>query len=134
MSDRVLLDYGSGGRASQRLVSELFIKNFDNEELSRLNDAALLDISGPIAMSTDSYTVDPIFFPGGDIGSLAVHGTVNDVSMLGAVPRITSYNVCYTKLLRSRPRPPRPRGGPRPVFPAPSAPPGWGCRFRNNFV
>ncbi len=87
MSDRVLLDYGSGGRASQRLVSELFIKSFDNEELSRLNDAAVLDISGPVAMSTDSYTVDPIFFPGGDIGSLAVHGTVNDVSMLGATPR-----------------------------------------------
>ena len=87
MSDKVLLDYGSGGRASQRLVSELFLAAFDNEELSRLNDAAVLDLSGPVAVSTDSFTVDPIFFPGGDIGSLAVHGTVNDVAMLGATPR-----------------------------------------------
>ncbi|EPR42428.1 hydrogenase expression/formation protein HypE [Desulfovibrio sp. X2] len=87
MPDKVLLDYGSGGRASQRLIAELFLTHFDNPELSRLNDAAVLDITGRVAMSTDSYTVDPIFFPGGDIGSLAVHGTVNDVSMLGAVPR-----------------------------------------------
>ncbi|WP_029894440.1 hydrogenase expression/formation protein HypE [Desulfohalovibrio reitneri] len=85
--ERVLLDYGSGGLASQRLVSELFLAAFDNPELSRLNDAAVLDISGPVAVSTDSFTVDPIFFPGGDIGSLAVHGTVNDVAMLGAVPK-----------------------------------------------
>lgn len=87
MSDKVLLDYGSGGRASQRLISELFLKYLGNDELDRLNDAAVLDLSGRIAMSTDSFTVDPIFFPGGDIGSLAVHGTVNDVAMMGAVPR-----------------------------------------------
>ncbi|WP_419785327.1 hydrogenase expression/formation protein HypE [Pseudodesulfovibrio sp.] len=87
MSDKVLLDYGSGGRASQRLISELFLKYLGNDELDRLNDAAVLDMSGRIAMSTDSFTVDPIFFPGGNIGSLAVHGTVNDVAMMGAVPR-----------------------------------------------
>ncbi|SKA74608.1 Hydrogenase maturation protein, carbamoyl dehydratase HypE [Paucidesulfovibrio gracilis DSM 16080] len=87
MSDKVLLDYGSGGRASQRLVSELFLKHFDNPELDRLNDAACLNLQGPVAMSTDSFTVDPIFFPGGDIGQLAVHGTVNDVAMLGAEPQ-----------------------------------------------
>jgi len=87
MSDKVLLDYGSGGRASQRLISELFLKHLGNEELNRLNDAAELAVSGRIAMSTDSFTVDPIFFPGGNIGSLAVHGTVNDVAMMGAVPR-----------------------------------------------
>ncbi|MDD4730320.1 MAG: hydrogenase expression/formation protein HypE [Desulfovibrio sp.] len=87
MSEKVLLDYGSGGRASQRLVSELFLKHFDNPELERLNDAARLDLQGPVAMSTDSFTVDPIFFPGGDIGRLAVHGTVNDVAMLGAEPQ-----------------------------------------------
>lgn len=84
---KVLLDYGSGGRASQRLVGELFVRNFDNPELNRLNDAARIELDGPLAMSTDSFTVDPIFFPGGDIGSLAVHGTVNDVAMLGAIPK-----------------------------------------------
>ncbi|WP_243545547.1 hydrogenase expression/formation protein HypE [Pseudodesulfovibrio tunisiensis] len=87
MSDKVLLDYGSGGRASQRLVSELFLKYLGNDELNRLNDAAELDLKGRVAMSTDSFTVDPIFFPGGNIGSLAVHGTVNDVAMMGAIPR-----------------------------------------------
>jgi len=87
MSDILLLDYGSGGRASHRLVAELFLKHFDNPALAAMDDAARLDITGPVAMSTDSYTVDPIFFPGGDIGSLAVHGTVNDVAMLGARPR-----------------------------------------------
>jgi len=87
MSDKVLLDYGSGGRASQRLISDLFLKHLGNDELNRLNDAAELDMSGRISMSTDSFTVDPIFFPGGNIGSLAVHGTVNDVAMMGAIPR-----------------------------------------------
>ncbi|CCH50512.1 hydrogenase expression/formation protein HypE [Pseudodesulfovibrio piezophilus] len=87
MSDKVLLDYGSGGRASQRLISELFLKHLGNDELNRLNDAAELTLSGKVAMSTDSFVVDPIFFPGGNIGSLAVHGTVNDVAMMGAIPR-----------------------------------------------
>ncbi len=86
MSERLLLDHGSGGKASQRLVAEMFMRHLDNEILGRLDDAAFLTVSGPIAMSTDSFTVDPIFFPGGDIGCLAVHGTVNDVSMLGAKP------------------------------------------------
>jgi len=83
---KILLDYGSGGRASHRLVNELFLAHFNNPFLAAMNDAALLDIKGPVAVSTDSFTVDPIFFPGGDIGSLAVHGTVNDVAMLGARP------------------------------------------------
>jgi len=87
MSDKVLLDYGSGGRASQRLISELFLTHLGNPELNRLNDAAELQMSGRVAMSTDSFVVDPIFFPGGNIGSLAVHGTVNDVAMMGAIPR-----------------------------------------------
>lgn len=82
----VLLDYGSGGKAAQRLIAELFLRHFDNPILAAMDDAALLDLSGPVAMSTDGYTVDPLEFPGGDIGSLAVHGTVNDVSMLGARP------------------------------------------------
>lgn len=85
--DRILLDYGSGGKAAQRLVADLFVRHFSNPILNRLDDAAFLNaIHGPLAMSTDGYTVDPVEFPGGSIGSLAVHGTVNDVSMLGARP------------------------------------------------
>ncbi|MDR2487894.1 MAG: hydrogenase expression/formation protein HypE [Desulfovibrio sp.] len=83
---RVLLDYGSGGKAAHRLVTDLFVRHFSNPILATLNDAALLEFSGQFAMSTDGYTVDPLEFPGGDIGRLAVHGTVNDVSMLGARP------------------------------------------------
>ena len=90
MSETLLLDYGSGGRASQRLISELFVRYFDNPILRTLDDAARLELNGSLAMSTDSYVVDPIFFPGGNIGNLAVHGTVNDVAMLGARPRYIS--------------------------------------------
>ena len=86
----LLLDHGSGGRASQRLINECFLRHFANPVLECLDDAALLDMRGPLAMSTDSYTVTPLFFPGGSIGALAVHGTVNDVSMLGARPRFLS--------------------------------------------
>lgn len=88
--DLLLLDCGSGGRAAHRLIAELFLSRFANPVLAALDDAALLDLRGPVAMSTDSYTVDPPEFPGGNIGSLAVHGTVNDVSMLGARPRYLS--------------------------------------------
>ena len=88
--DTLLLDYGSGGKAAHRLIGELFLKHFDNPVLRTLDDAARLEMTGPLAMSTDSYVVDPLFFPGGDIGTLAVHGTVNDVAMLGARPRYLS--------------------------------------------
>lgn len=87
---KILLDSGSGGRASQRLIAEVFLRHFDNDILRRMDDAAVLDLKGPLAMSTDGYTVTPLFFPGGDIGRLAVHGTVNDVSMMGARPRYLS--------------------------------------------
>lgn len=92
MEDYILLDAGSGGRASQRLIAECFQRHFSNPLLDRMDDAALLemDMQGSLAMSTDSYTVTPLFFPGGSIGTLAVHGTVNDVSMLGAHPRFLS--------------------------------------------
>lgn len=87
MDEVLLLDAGSGGRASQRLIAEIFLRAFDNEYLASLDDAAILPGSGrPLAMSTDGYTVSPLFFPGGSIGSLAVHGTVNDVSCMGARP------------------------------------------------
>ncbi|WP_031386641.1 hydrogenase expression/formation protein HypE [Desulfonatronum thiodismutans] len=83
---RLLLDTGSGGKASHRLIKDVFLKHFSNDVLDRLDDAALIHASGPLAMSTDSFTVTPLIFPGGDIGSLAVNGTVNDVAMLGARP------------------------------------------------
>ncbi len=84
---RIQLDHGAGGRASQELVARTFMPALENPILRELNDSALLDFQGMrLAMSTDSYVVDPIFFPGGDIGSLAVHGTVNDLAMRGAQP------------------------------------------------
>ncbi|WP_027371079.1 hydrogenase expression/formation protein HypE [Desulfovermiculus halophilus] len=90
MHTHILLDHGSGGLASQRLIKDVFVRHLGNAVLSSLNDAACLDLSGRVAMSTDTFTVTPLFFPGGDIGSLAVHGTVNDVAMCGAVPRYLS--------------------------------------------
>jgi hydrogenase expression/formation protein HypE len=86
MGKKLLLDQGSGGLASHRLVADVFVRHLGNPILARMDDAALIRPKGPLAVSTDSFTVDPIFFPGGDIGSLAVHGTVNDVAMLGAKP------------------------------------------------
>ncbi len=87
-SERILLDHGSGGRASARLIKDIFLEQLGNSTLDRLEDAADLDPEpGRVALTTDGYVVDPIFFPGGDIGSLAVHGTVNDLAMRGARPR-----------------------------------------------
>ena len=83
----ILLDHGSGGMASQELISNLFLKYLDNPILRGLEDSAVLERQpGRLAFSTDSYVVDPIFFPGGDIGKLAVHGTINDLAMRGARP------------------------------------------------
>jgi hydrogenase expression/formation protein HypE len=87
----ILLEHGSGGRASRSLIEELVLPAFSNPYLLPLGDGAILDpMSGRIAISTDSFVVDPIFFPGGDIGSLAVNGTVNDVAMCGATPTFLS--------------------------------------------
>ena len=83
----ITLDHGSGGEASHELVHDIFMSRLSNRFLNKMDDSAVLNLSGTdVAMTTDSYVVDPIFFPGGDIGSLAVHGTVNDLSMQGAVP------------------------------------------------
>ncbi len=83
----IRLGHGSGGKLSSRLIEDLFLPLLGNEILSQLDDAALLDLgSGQIAITTDSYVVTPIFFPGGDIGSLSVHGTLNDLAMRGARP------------------------------------------------
>ncbi|TVR59309.1 MAG: hydrogenase expression/formation protein HypE [Candidatus Competibacteraceae bacterium] len=84
---QVELSHGSGGRAMAQLIEELFAAAFRNPWLDQRNDQACLELPpGRIAMTTDSYVVSPLFFPGGDIGSLAVHGTVNDLAMAGARP------------------------------------------------
>jgi hydrogenase expression/formation protein HypE len=81
----VLLAHGGGGRLSHQLVQKMFLPCFDNPQLAPLHDGAILDTGGArLAFSTDSYVVNPIFFPGGDIGELAVNGTVNDLAMCGA--------------------------------------------------
>lgn len=85
--DKILLDHGSGGKISNSMISELILPAFNNPILAKLNDGATLTVNNSrIAFSTDSYVVDPIFFPGGSIGDLAVNGTVNDISMCGAMP------------------------------------------------
>lgn len=92
-TDKILLDHGSGGKASQRLISDLILKYFNNSILGKLDDAAefsLPENAVKISFSTDSYTVDPLFFPGGNIGDLAINGTVNDISMKGAYPLFLS--------------------------------------------
>lgn len=84
---RVDMSHGSGGRAMSQLIEEIFLKHLDNEMLRQGNDQALFNVSaGKMVMSTDAHVISPLFFPGGDIGSLAVHGTINDVAMAGAKP------------------------------------------------
>lgn len=83
----VLMAHGGGGRLTQMLIERLFVRSFDNPMLAELHDGAVLDVgSERIAFTTDSFVISPLFFPGGDIGSLAVHGTVNDLAMCGARP------------------------------------------------
>lgn len=86
-SRKILLDHGSGGKASHDLIKNTFLPQLDNPFLIELDDSTVFDVGDSrLAFSTDSYVVDPIFFPGGDIGSLAIHGTVNDLAMRGARP------------------------------------------------
>jgi len=86
-NDLILLGHGSGGRLSHQLLDELIIPIVSGIPAAGQNDAALLEsVPGRLAYTTDSFVVDPIFFPGGTIGSLAVHGTVNDLAMMGARP------------------------------------------------
>ena len=86
MDDKILLAHGSGGKLSHDLIEKTFIPPFSNPIIDRMDDSAVFDLSGRIAFTTDSYVVSPIFFPGGDIGKLAVCGTVNDLAMSGASP------------------------------------------------
>jgi len=83
---QVQLSHGGGGEEMNRLIHDLFYKSFDNDILSSAEDAAVLKPEGNVAFTTDSFTVSPIFFKGGDIGKLAVAGTVNDLAMMGAKP------------------------------------------------
>jgi hydrogenase expression/formation protein HypE len=87
-SEKIVLGHGSGGKMTHDLIKQAFIKYLSNSYLLQNNDAASIQIlsTGKIAISTDSHVVWPIFFPGGDIGKLAVCGTVNDLSMMGATP------------------------------------------------
>jgi hydrogenase expression/formation protein HypE len=88
---QIVLGHGSGGRLSADLIQHLFVPLFDNPTLAALNDQAVLDINGArLAFTTDSFVVKPLFFPGGDIGSLAVHGTINDLAVSGAQPLFLS--------------------------------------------
>lgn len=87
VTDRVLLGHGSGGKLSAALLSDVFFRAFRSPLLARLDDQAVFEIGGTrLAFTTDTFVVKPLFFRGGDIGSLAVHGTVNDLAMGGAEP------------------------------------------------
>jgi len=89
--NRILLSHGSGGKLSHELISKLFVKYFNNDYLDAQTDSSLLKTEdGEISFTTDSYVVDPLFFPGGNIGKLAVCGTVNDLAVSGSVPQYLS--------------------------------------------
>ena len=83
---KITLSYGGGGEETNKLINELFYKYFDNDILVSAEDAAVVNTNGKIAFTTDSFTVSPLFFNGGDIGKLSIAGTCNDVAMMGAKP------------------------------------------------
>ena len=89
--DRILLEHGSGGMLMNSLIHDIFMPVFKNEYLDQMGDSAVVTIGNKkVCFTTDSYVVDPIFFPGGDIGSLSIHGTVNDIAMCGGKPLFIS--------------------------------------------
>ncbi|HEX9895206.1 MAG TPA: hydrogenase expression/formation protein HypE [Gemmatimonadales bacterium] len=91
IADRVQLGHGSGGKLAAQLLKERFLPHFRNDVLEQLGDAAVIALGGvELAMSTDTFVVSPVEFPGGNIGSLAVHGTLNDLAMMGARPAYLS--------------------------------------------
>ena len=90
MDEIITLDYGSGGKKTSRLIENIIVPAFSNPALNAMGDGAIISGAGEIAFSTDSFVVDPIFFPGGDIGKLSVCGTVNDLAMCGAEPKYLS--------------------------------------------
>ena len=90
MDEIITLDYGSGGKKTSRLIEQTLLPAFSNPALDQLGDGAILPGAGELVFSTDSFVVDPLFFPGGDIGKLAVCGTVNDIAMCGGEPKFLS--------------------------------------------
>ena len=87
MKDTITIGHGGGGRLARDLIKNLFLKHLDNPKLAPLGDSAVFELNGSkLALTTDSFVVKPIFFPGGDIGKLAVCGTVNDLAVSGAMP------------------------------------------------
>jgi hydrogenase expression/formation protein HypE len=98
--DIITLGHGSGGMLTNQLLDKLIFDVLKNPILDQRHDGARLDIEGPIAFSTDSFVVSPIFFPGGDIGELAINGTVNDLAMSGAIPRYLSLGFILEEGLR----------------------------------
>jgi hydrogenase expression/formation protein HypE len=99
--DTITMDHGGGGRASRELIQTCFLPRLANPYLERMDDSAVIELPpGRVAMTTDSYVVDPIFFPGGNIGSLSVHGTVNDLSVQGACPLFLSAGFILEEGLR----------------------------------
>jgi hydrogenase expression/formation protein HypE len=92
--DTILLEHGSGGMLMNDLINSVFVPMFRNDYLEQMGDGAVVEIGGRrVCFTTDSYVVDPIFFPGGDIGSLAVHGTVNDIAVCGGRPLYLSAGI-----------------------------------------
>ena len=91
LHDKILLEHGGGGQLTGELIEQVFLPRLGNPHLRQLTDSALVAIGDQqLCFTTDSYVVSPLFFPGGDIGSLAVHGTVNDLAVCGARPRFLS--------------------------------------------
>lgn len=89
MEDKITMSHGSGGEKSEELIRELFLPYFNSSELNRLNDSAYVkSVGNRVVFTTDSFVVKPLFFPGGDIGKLAVYGTVNDLSVMKARPKV----------------------------------------------
>ncbi len=87
---KITLAYGGGGEETQNLIKDLFYENFKNDILIKAEDAAVIEMKGKTAFTTDSFTIDPIFFNGGDIGKLSIAGTCNDLAMMGAKPKYLS--------------------------------------------
>ncbi len=104
MDKKVLLAHGSGGKLSHELIAKTVFPSLANPLLAKMDDSAVFDINGRVAFTTDSFVVSPIFFPGGDIGKLAVCGTVNDLAMIGARPLYLSLALIIEEgLLDGRP-------------------------------
>ena len=93
MNNKILLAHGAGGKLSHNLITQCFMKYFPSSILSKLDDSAVFQLNGKVAFTTDSYVVNPIFFPGGNIGKLAVCGTVNDLATSGAQPLYLSVSL-----------------------------------------